>query len=77
MAPENSWSVIYLDRRAKEEEVYTRQKRPKKTAGSTRSLSASLYNIMGSADEVNDNINQLLETFEQGETNSQCKTMIV
>lgn len=76
MAQANTWSVIYLDRRATEEEVYTRQSRPKKAQKTTRTMNAHLYNIMGSADEVNDNINQLLETFEQGEQ-ILCSTIFV
>jgi hypothetical protein len=61
------FQIIYLDRRAREEGVYTRQNRPKKTASRSQIRSGSLYNILGSADEVDDNVNQLLEQFERGE----------
>lgn len=64
----STFYVIYLDRRAREEGTYTRQKRPRRTATSDRNASASLYNIMGSADEVDENVNQLLQEFEKGKT---------
>lgn len=60
------FQVIYLDRRAREEGVYTRDNRPKKGGKCDRAGKTSLNNILGSADEVDDNVNQLLEQFEKG-----------
>lgn len=64
------FQVIYLDRRAREEGVYTRENRPKKGGRGNRIGQTSLYNILGSADEVDDNVNRLLERFEQGRLES-------
>jgi hypothetical protein len=63
------FQIIYLDRRAREEGVYTRDNRPKRSGRGARtgpSASTSHYNISSSADEVDDNVNQLLEHFEKG-----------
>jgi len=60
-----SFTVIYVDRRAREEGMYTRDKRPKKTTGISPKGSA-LFNSLGSAEEVDDNVNMLLGTFEKG-----------
>lgn len=64
----STFYVIYLDRRAREEGTYTRQKRPRRVAAADKNTSASHYNILSSADEVDDNVDQLLQEFEKGKT---------
>jgi len=67
----NSFTVVYLDRRAREEGIYTRDRPPRKPAAADRNASASLHGILGSADEVDENINVLLRTYERGEIRHQ------
>jgi len=63
----STFTVVYLDRRAREEGIYTRERPPRKPAAADRNASASLHGILGSADEVDENINVLLKTYERGE----------
>jgi hypothetical protein len=65
-----SFTVVYLDRRAREEGIYTQDCPPRKPAVADRNASASAYGILGSADEVDDNITTLLRTYEKGETSN-------
>lgn len=62
----SSFTVVYLDRRAREEGIYTRERPPTRPAAADRNASAVSHGIMGSADEVDDNINTLLRTYEKG-----------
>jgi len=70
-----SFTVIYLDRRAREEAIYTRECPLRKSEAANRNASASLHGILGSADEVDENVNVLLGTFDRGETRHQENSM--